>query len=192
MMEITLDTKGLEQVKNIIRSSPNTIAQALNETARGMTTDAAREIRVHYTVKAAPVRDKIKMKRKATSKLLQTGIMAKGRALSLIHFSVLPSKPVYEGGSRPKVGPSVRVKKGSDRSKASRSFVARKRNTGELAVLRRKGRARRPIREMWGPGTATMLGQEGVSGAVLRKVKPRLEKNVERRVNLALAKAGLL
>ena len=116
--------------------------------------------------------------------------MARGRAISLIHFSVIPAKPVYEGGARPKTGPSVRVKKTSGRSKASRSFIARKRNTGELAVLRRQGQARRPIREMWGPGTAVMLEQKGLSKTILKKAQHRLEKNVERRVNLTLAPGG--
>ena len=157
-----------------------------------MKADASQEIRIHYTAKSKAVKDKIKSARQATPKLLQTGIVAKGRAISLIHFSVLPAKPVYEGGARPKTGPSVRVKKTSGRSKAARSFIARKRNTGELAVLRRQGRARRPIREMWGPGTAVMLEQKGLSKTILKKAQHRLEKNVERRVNLTLARAGLL
>ncbi len=191
MMEIILDSKGLNQVKNILRATPHIIAAALNDTAREMKTDATREIRVHYNVKAGPVRKGLRLIRRATPKLLKTGIKTKGKALSLIHFGVYPSKPVSEGGNRPKVGVGVRIKKGGSRRKMKGMFVARRRDTGKLAVMKRTGRTRLPVWEKWGPGIPKMLQTKDVTTRVRKKAVARLNKNVERQVRHEAAKAGV-
>lgn len=186
-IRITLNTSVMEGLVALGKQMPRVIAAALNDTARGMRTDAVKSVREEFTVKSRSARRGTSLIR-ASAKRLEAGFVAGGKPLPLVNFSHRPTKSVAEGGRRPKKGITVQAKKAEKGQPLEGSFLARWQKH-EKAIYKRKGQKRLPIIQQMGPSLPDMIRDADVADRVLELAQARLQKNVERRTNLAIARA---
>ncbi|MBW1712587.1 MAG: phage tail protein [Deltaproteobacteria bacterium] len=188
-IDIKSDLKRLAKMgRSMGKQAPKIMAAALNDTAKKTRTEVRKAVRTRYNVKAGRL-NKALSTVKAKPQSLEAKVVARSQVIGLIHFGARPSRPAAEGARRPKKGVSFTVTRQAGRSMIPGSFVARMKS-GHLGVYVRKGRARLPIQEKFGPAVPSMVGHEDVISQVAPRIDAILEANVRRRLNLALVKAG--
>jgi len=174
MLQIKINTRGLN--RRLTKASRGIImAQklALNDTLRGMRTDTSREVRADVNLPAKAVKSTFTLQF-ATTQRLEACLISTGKSVPLVHYGARPKRPVHEGGRRPKRGVSVLVKRERGRKTISGSFVARMKS-GHLGVFRRKGPARRPIKQLYGPSVPNILSNQPVLTRIKAKAEDRLK-----------------
>lgn len=188
MLDIQIDGTELQQARSVLeafgRQGRNLVARSLNRAGRGIPTDASREARKEYNVKAREVKGTFSLFR-ANSNQLQAGASSKGGPLSLIHFGARPRKP---GTRRPKRGVSVQVM--GSRAVIPKTFVAQMPGGG-TGVFWRRGKTRLPIDKRLGPSVPQMLDHENVQPDLEEGVRNRFLKTLDHEVDHFLAKKGL-
>ncbi len=158
MIEIKIDTKELERVEKMLSNVPQGMekatSSAINRTLQMTRTSATRKVRETYDIKAKDVRGTIKMNRAGKSNL-QGAMISRGGAIPLMKFKINPSKPNPK--RRKPVFASVKRSGGNIKS----AFVAEM-DSGHTGVFERVGKARFPIRELYGPSSPQMIGEETI------------------------------
>ena len=187
-MKIELDPKhSLDKAEGFIKAFGHAgkagTARALNRAAQGVKTDAARETRKEYKIKARDIRDSLRISR-ATPNKLQAMALGSGNRIPLVKFGARPAQP---GGRRPAKGISVHVK---SRKVLKGSFVART-GSGHVGVFTRKGKASLPIEQKFGPAVPEMIGNPDVLERMTQGAKERFEKNLDHEINRSLEKLGV-
>jgi hypothetical protein len=148
-----------------------------------MRTDAYREARKDYTIRAADVRQAF------TSRIWGSPPMGQatfsGRKIPLVRFSPRPAGVTRR---RPPGGVSVLVK--AQRKRITGSFVARMKS-GHLGIFQRQGTDRLPIEEKFGPALAQMLDNPEVNERIRERAAERFDKNLRHEFDFALKQGGL-
>lgn len=164
-----------EELRALRRKIPKAFSSALNRTIQGVRTEAVKKVRETYDIKAGDVRQTIRLT-KSTPATTQADMVSRGSNIPLIKFKTKPSKP-------PKKQP--RVLKASVKRSGGRpipgAFVTKV--GSHIGVLKRIGRARLPIRELYGPSVPAMLDEDGVSEYIQEQAKTRLEERFAHEVN---------
>ncbi|MCZ8520130.1 MULTISPECIES: phage tail protein [Paenibacillus] len=171
---ITVSQEDLKRagktMADVERAMPKLYSAALNRTIQGMRTEAGRKVRETYDVKLSDVRPTLSIKRASPGDLVAI-LDSRGPNTPLIRFKTTPRKP-------PKRQPKV-LKASVKRSGGKPipgAFVTQV--GGHIGVLKRKGKARLPIEELFGPPVPVMLREPGV--------KEHLEAEAERRMSQRL------
>ena len=178
-------------LSHIEKGAPRAIAAALNRTIEGVKTDATKMITTTYDIKAGDVRPIIKAHRASASTLLASA-RASGGVIPLKKFRVLSSKP----------GTALRVSVKKSGGKAIKgAFEATMKEVGfgknrraaepgeeHVGIFRRKGKARTPIKELYGPSVAQMMGEVGVIEYVSIGAADRFEKRLDHEIGRLLSK----
>lgn len=167
---------------------------ALNRVGQGVVTEAAREVKQAYNIKAADVKDAIRLVLSSPEegKVL---IKAKGRNLPVTRFKVTPKAPSPKRQKMVKVA----IKRGEVK-KLSTAFIANRR--GGVGVMKRQkptgqsGRARvvnakgyrpeLPIEEIHGPAIPRMLNEPQVLARIQDAAQERMEKRLVHEINRIL------
>lgn len=185
---ITVDAQQIERAEELLRGIPDgvskAITNAINRAVEGARADAVRKVRERYYIKARDVRDAIRIE-KATYKNQSAIIHAKGSPVALSKFRITPSKPPAKRRKKPI---TARVVRGMG-SQIPGAFVARMR-TGHIGVFKRAGKARLPIRQLYGPSIPQMLGHESVTRYVEERAIVRLEERLEHEIDRLLRGVG--
>lgn len=189
MINIQIDAQQLKQARHMLqglgsRAAPM-LAKSLNRSLRGVRTDASKETRKVYNVKAGRVRKSFSLQL-ASRGNLQGRAVSKGERISLLHFGARPRSPE---GRRPKIGVSVRVMEG--RKKIPGSFVARMPGGGIGVFRRKQGAGRLPIRKLTGPSVPHMLDHDNVQPALEQGAWDRFRNTLEHELDFYLQKKGL-
>lgn len=158
MIEIKIDASELERIEKMLSSIPKGMekatSSAINRTLESTRASATRKVRERYDIKAKDVRGTISLKRAGTSN--PSGAMiSRGTPIPLMQFKVNPGKP--NPARRKPVFASVKKSGGSIKSAFVTSF-----DSGHTGVFERVGKARFPIRELYGPSTPQMIGEENI------------------------------
>jgi hypothetical protein len=186
-MRVEIDATELVSAQKILENFGDAarpiIAKAINRATRGIRTDAARQARSEYNIRARQVRGSFVVT-PAKKNRLYAAAVSKGGAISLRHFNPQPSNP----GRRPKAGVSVKVSR--TRKKIPGSFVARMPN-GTLGVFQRSGRSRLPIKKLYGPSVPQMLDHDNVLPKLQDGATSRFNKNLDHEIDYFLKQKGL-
>lgn len=146
------------------------IARALNRTVDGARTQAVREIRKIYKVRAETVR-KAFTTHKASRESLRAVLTASGKPLPLIGF----------GARQVKAGVSVDIKKG--RKVVKHAFVQTIARTGYVGVFLRKGGNRLPIKQLYSVSVPGIFSVKGVQAALDQANTERYETELHHQLD---------
>lgn len=159
---VTLNTRDAERalggLADQLRQYPGklqqAIARALNRSLDHSRANVVKEIREKYNVPAKDVRHTISLSKASKSKLSASLHMKGNMSVPLIHF----------GARATKRGVSVRVLKSSSKTIVMRegikAFIAK----GQVMV--RLGKARAPIKKLFGPGFVNYLNRPEIKARV--------------------------
>lgn len=155
---------------------PLAMARALNRTIDGARTQAVREIRSRYKVRADVVR-KAFATQKATRETLRAVLQASGRPLPLIGF----------GARQVRAGVSVAIKDG--RKVVKHAFVQTIARTGYVGVFQRKpGVARLPIKQLYSISVPGVFMIDDVQAAMNATSTERFEAELTHQLDFLLSK----
>lgn len=205
---ITVNADQIARAEVLLKNVPNGVTKALvaalNRAAEGARSDAVRKVRERYYIKAADVRDAIKIK-KATPDDLAAIVHAKGSPIALSKFRLTPSKPPTKRRTKPIIARVVRGEGGPIKG----AFVARM-ASGHVGAFIRAGTPRRreemfvrvggqlkkkkvkdlPIQQLYGPSLPQMLGHKSVTEFVEEQARERLESRLEHEIDRLLRGVG--
>lgn len=139
---------------------------AVNETARQVNSKAASLVAKEAGFKVADVRKRLRMI-KATRTTLTAIVRGSGRAMPLSTF-----------GAR-QVAKGVSANAWGHRKVYPGAFLATMK-TGHRGVFKRLGDDRLPIKELFGPGVASTMGQPAIRAALEQLISERLPINLQR------------
>lgn len=200
-----IDTSGalkeLEKVKNVLQLVPEGMEKAtlraMQKTARGIRTDAAKLIRDDYAVRAADVREKFSIDKEYHRSTGEFGIAvtAKGpRSEPLMNFNPRESDA---GQAHVKVAKSwktvqlkkvsVKVKKAGGRVPVKKGFVSTM-VSGHKGIFARQGEDRLPIKELYTTSPLRALTKPENTGEIEERAQDRLERNLEHEATYVLQK----
>lgn len=171
--------KALYHIKN---GANKAISRALNRAADSGKAEAVKRITANYTVKSGSVRNKIEIK-KSSEATLRAAVLSKGRPIPLSNFKTNPSNPPKK---RPKVLRAGVLKGGLKPIKGA--FLARSKS-GKALVFQRIGKARYPLKALYGPSLPSMLGTEKVSQFVEDRAKEVFDNRLGHEINRLLGGA---
>ena len=193
VLKISVEDANTEKVELFLKAYGNqakaAIKKSLNRAANGVKTDAAKEARTTYTVKATAVKKACTLS-KATNSRLDASAVFLGKGIPLYAFAPKPSKPhLYV-----KAGITVKVK--ATRKKVRGGFVARMRS-GHVGVFKRTGKFGRnhvdeleKFRELTSTSIPQMLNNSKVKSALEAKAVGRFTKNLSHEMDYLMQKGG--
>jgi len=175
-IKISLGTTGFKQAENALAmlgdQAKPAIARAINRELRGVATDASREARKIYKVRASDVRRAFHYQRASASRLFGRAISS-GSPIPMTRFSPYP-------GARPKkappVGLSFFVTLARGRSKVPGSFW------GKGTAFRRIGSRRDHLSKLYGPSVPQMVGRPDMILKFQRAADERFRRTLEHEV----------
>jgi hypothetical protein len=177
MINIEIDIKdALEGIEARARAISKANISALNKLAAQGKTAASKKIREDYNIKAGDLSKGIDVD-KATNGRLNAVLVGRGKhGIPLVLFGAKWTRPTM--GKRGKMrgskeGASVMVKVGN-RKTIPGSFVATMKS-GHVGLFKRIGKKRLPIKELYGPQPALLLGIPKVVQAVRDLVADKAE-----------------
>jgi hypothetical protein len=183
---IEIDDKELERLKTVLAGVPKGAARAIssaaNRAASAARTEATKQVRAQYIIKAQDVRSPISIEKASVSRLTAT-LRASGRVIPLSKFRISPRSP---NQSRPL---RAQVKKGSSGGIVQHAFVA-KMPSGHAGVYMRKTRRRLPIKELFGPSVPHMIGSKEVMEKIEVRAAEVLEDRLEHEITRLLRGYG--
>lgn len=158
MIEIKIDSSELERIADMLSSIPKGMekatSSAINRTLQSTRASATRKVRERYDIKSKDVRGTINLKRAGNSNP-HGAMISRGTLIPLIRFKVNPSKP--NPARRKPVFASVKKSGGNIKAAFVTSF-----DSGHTGVFERVGKSRFPIKELYGPSTPQMIGEENI------------------------------
>jgi hypothetical protein len=179
---ISLGAERLQHVRNMLvgfeTEIPKVVARAINRAVENARSNAVREARNQYNVKAGDIRRTIRISR-ANKNQPAAVLSSTGPALPTIAFNVRPG--TVNGRRRTPI--RVSVKKG-ETSTLDRAFIATV--GGRTGVYERMGSARLPIRQLYGPSVPQMLDNEKVINTIAEKAREMLDSRLDQEIKRVL------
>ena len=155
-------------------------SRALNKAGVNMRTDAIRVVREKRALKAKTIRDAFTIIKASAARLI-VDLIARGRPIPLREY----------GATQTQRGVTVRVTKGAKRAvvvhQGNRAFAVQK--YGDH-VYAREGKARLPIKKLYGPSIPTALTNEAAQHAILRKGQTSFLARLKEELRFESRKAG--
>lgn len=178
---ITIDSNAIDRAIVLLAAIPGAAKKAektaVNKTVKGIRRYTSQKVREEYTIQSKYVT------RTLSTKFTGSGgeLWSKGGVNDLSYFKTNPKKVTKK---KPKNGVFVQVDK-SGGGYLPHAFIADM-SSGHTGIFARKGRARFPIEKKSGPSTPSMLANKKVVEPVSKRMKERLEVNVEHEINAFL------
>lgn len=168
----------IPNLKDIIAKLPDerkariVLMRAINRSVPAGKLAASKEVRKEYNVKASKINEATKVTKASTSTLMAK-IRWSSPMVNLANFKISPSKRPKK---QPKKQMTVQVKKGS-KSTYKGAFIG---SNGQ--VFRRVGKARLPIKPLYGPAISQLMGAEKVKEATVTRTQEILALRVEHEI----------
>lgn len=170
-VSLEIDDKALTSAQkllsNLSGAYEKAASRAINRTLTHVRSDAVKEVREEFTVKAKPLRDSVSIKR-AKPQRLQGEFKSSGRSLGLMQFRVNP-KTDTTGNRRRRV--TAQVRKG-EKFEVNKGFVFNRQ------VFRRVSKARLPVERQTGPSAPQMIGENEIFEKVSLNADEFLQKRL--------------
>ncbi|MEK5378073.1 phage tail protein [Paenibacillus sp. FSL P2-0173] len=178
---IQIDTTALREaqrhLQEVKKKTKVAMYRALNRVAQNAKTNASKEIREQYVIKAGDLGSTFSIK-KADKGSLSATIRSRSRGTGLDKYKFSPRRTT---GKRPKVL-KVAVKKGGMK-KVPGAFVAEKNG---VKIFIREGRSRLPIKRLYGPPAPEMFNNVQIRESVERKARVLYAQRLEHELNREL------
>ncbi len=186
-IEIDIKGSGLDQAGAFLegfgQQAVRGIRAALMRAGRGVSTDAKIEAAKIYVIKRADVARAFSVGRPVVqSGRVEIAVGASGSPVPLSRFRTRPSRP---GARRPAVGASVMVKKSEGFKLLPGTFLARMK-AGHIGIYERKGIARLPIVEKFGPSVPGMIEDDAIQRKIYAGAYERFQKRMTHEINRRL------
>jgi hypothetical protein len=162
------------------------VARSINRAVTGVRTDAVKEVRQVYNVKAGDVRKTFTIRR-ASNRVLAGVAGSSGRRLSLSAFGIRPRTASRK--RMPAKGVSAEVRKGR-RKVYPGTFVGRGRRSGKLLVFKRKGASRLPVAAQTRLSVPQMIGNENVESKIRENATLRFRRTLAHEIDFTMKKLG--
>lgn len=165
-VDVRLETREVSRFLRYIDSQgvARATSRALNQAARQTNTEASKRIRQKRNLKARTIKRQLSI-RKASPTRRRASVVASGRAISLKEYGAR-RKVVTRNGKRYQ-GATVEVDRGKRELVAGAFFGP----GGHL--YKRKGKARTPIRKLWGPSLPSTFLRDEIVAAMRGKVRAK-------------------
>lgn len=184
-IRIVVDDAELQRVQGMLgefkHKAPNIIASAMNRSITNIKANVPKEVRKDYNVKAAEVKDTLKIL-KANASKLQAEVKSTGKVLGLDKYKVSPKTVNPKRKSQLKIS----IKK-SNTKQILGSFIA---NINGVKVFKRDGKKRLPISRLMGPSVPQMIGKQEKVDKINRDAYVMYERRINQDINHFLSKMG--
>lgn len=164
---IQIDLHHVEELERLFERTPRearvVISRAINRAAISARARASQEIRKKYIIRASDIKDAIKID-KSTPGTLTAEVRASGPTIPLMKFDVTPTKP-NDAIVR------ARVKKSGSRKPIQQGYIVSAYNN----VYARVGDSRYPIKGLYGPSIAQMMGEASILSSVVARAHETLD-----------------
>lgn len=149
-MNIAFETGRVEQrLGKFRKEAPKVMSRALNRAISAGKTQASKDTRSKYTVKAGDINATIDLK-KSTKNQLSASFRSRGKRMSLTKYRVTPTMPKPQ---KPPKSLKVMIEKGNKVAYKG-AFLA---DLGSMKVFKRVTSKRLPIKELTGPSVPQLL-----------------------------------
>lgn len=153
------------------KAAPQATVRTLNRVAESAKVASTKHISPQLGSKQAGVKRRIET-RKATLQRLWVTLVAHGRPLQLIEFVVGSKKPTQQPGGKRGL---VRTKVFGKQKTYYQAFIAPRRSGDSTTTMYiRKGKERKPVRMMFGPGIKQLFKRNANVQIMEAKVRERL------------------
>ena len=165
-VDVRFETKEVSRFLRYIDSEgvARATSRALNQAARQTNTEASKRIRQKRNLKARTIKRQLSIRRASPTRR-RAFVVASGRAISLKEYGAR-RKIIRRDGKR-YLGVTVEVNRGRRDLVAGAFFGP----GGHL--YRRKGKARTPIRKLWGPSLPATFLRDEVVAAMRGRVRAK-------------------
>lgn len=179
LVEIKVDENKLDRLKRQLSHIPNginkVVARAINKVASSARTQVVRKISAESGAKQKAIRSAISLSRANYTKWLAV-IRIKNKRVPLIKF----------GARQNKKGVAYKIPGGQSGFIAS-AFIQTMPKTGHKGVFIRKGVARLPIAEQFGPGIGSIYeNAAGLAVSVMEQTYKDLNSQLDTQVKVLL------
>ena len=197
-MDFDIKLEGVN--KALAMFDPNNVrdavVRAINDAAEQSMTEAKREITSEFNIKYSRLSQYLRLTGRATKGKPEAEITGRGRGLSLSYFDAKQEgqstktlrigkekfKSVIRKTGR-KYGGKVTalVRKVGGRKEVvtdPRSFIAQTKS-GHIAVFQRIGKARLPLKELFGPGVAVLFGNKKIFDNMNRIIREKFKSRFD-------------
>lgn len=148
--------------------------RAINRAVDAVATEANREIRKVYRIKASDLRKAITKKKAFLKQAVMSGsVIFSGRRLNLFYF----------GARQTKKGVTVQVMQAGGRKLLPGAFLATNSHTGFKGVFHRVGRSRYPIKNLKSIAIPQAVGNKAVNAALRKIANEAFLKNFSQQLN---------
>jgi len=181
-ISIQQDLQKLQRDLSVLehRAAPKATVRTLNTLAERSKTASSKNISKDLGSRQAGVKRRITT-RKATFKQLWATLVAHGRGLQMIEFVVGSKKPTQQAGGKRGL---VRTNIFGQRKSYKQAFIAPRRSgDSKTAVYVRKGKARSPVRMMFGPGIEALFKAQKNDQIMQKVVRDRFAKEFARNLS---------
>ncbi|QHJ79162.1 MAG: hypothetical protein [Caudoviricetes sp.] len=155
-------------------------SRAINRASQSSRTQATKEVRKDYIIKAGRVNSIAKVRRSNSSNL-EAEVNWSGEMIPLHEFRVKPKKQNNSKRRRPQVQAQISKKSGYATYKGT--YIG---SSG--FVWKRKTVKRLPVRAILGPAVAHLLNADAVKQRIMDRAEEILDKRLEHEINRMLSK----
>jgi len=189
LIEVKFDERKLKRIEHMVRGIPGAMKRimprAINRTASTARTRTARKIAGQIKVKVSTAKKGVSII-KARRDRWQATLRITSRRIPLIQFGARWSK---------KRGVSYQIDKAAGRKRIKSAFIrtmpirGATQKQGHKGVFMRKGKARLPIRELFGPSIGIVFEQAaGIAAGMMAETGADLEKNIDSQLDYVLGR----
>ncbi|MGG1442096.1 phage tail protein [Brevibacillus laterosporus] len=188
---ITIDASKLQDVERQLgqyaKKAPIVLSRALNRAATSLKTNATKEVRASYMIKAGDVKSTFRVS-KSRSKNIAASVTSSGNALGIEKFKIKPQK------SKSSKTMSVQVKKDGGVKGLLNAFVAEvngnkvfEREKGSKHKKRKDGQwTQLPIKRLFGPPVPIMLKNERIKATLESEASKVFDKRLAHEISRVL------
>lgn len=199
-MKVDIKIEGIKEL--MAKLDPNKVRlaanSALNKTADQAKTEASKQIRTEYNIKASDVNKNMRVTSRARGNQMEAEITGTKRGMALSYFGakqtgVIANKKTFRMTRRAVGGRggavSVEVRKGGRKTVSTdpSAFITRFKS-GHLAVVQREGKSRFPIKQLMGPGIALLFGSKKIMDATKRLINRKFNEIFKHELEYRLKK----
>ena len=162
------------------------LARSVNRAVLAARAELVRQVKGAYNVKAAAVRETLKIRR-ASPGDPTAEVRSTGKRISLYAFGSRPRVPGTGGPGRSPL--AVATYRGEGRKPIAGAFVAAM-QPGQVGIYRRKGTARLPVSMLHGPSIPQMAGRGGIAQAIEERAQATLSTRLDHEIGRMLEGAA--
>lgn len=185
MLSVFADLDNVRKRLPTEKLAKTVLSRAINRAITAGRTQAGREVAKSYAMRQGRVSERARVTKKPSATDPAAVLQFAGPALNITDYRVSPGKP--DPARRPVL--RVMISKSGGMRPMRGPFLINLRS-GSIKAFKREGRARYPIRPVFGPSIPQLVGSERVSEAVIDRMVEVMDKRLDHEINRELLKGA--